>query len=138
MLKPIIKQKHGIVYLRGPITGMILFSLLTFLAAKLVEQGSLPMEAGRYVIVIVLLLSSLFAGAFSGGTGIRGLRTGCVLAFLYLVGKLIFHSEIFFQTKTLIGILCIVPVSWLGSCIFHKKPHSYTNRNRKNRKGNYK
>ncbi len=123
--------------LRGPLAGLMSFAVLSFAAAKLTEEGSLPMEMASPVMLGALLLSAVIGGALSGGAGKRGLLTGCLLALIYVLGKGIFHPEAFFASETLIGFLCILLGAWLGSCIFHKKPRNYTKRDHKNRRRNY-
>lgn len=138
VLKSLVNKRKGLEYLRGPMVGVFSFAALSFAAAKLAEKGILPMQATVPATLFSLLLSSLIAGACTGGAGKRGLRTGCILAFVYLLGKAIFHSDVFFTLGSLYGLLCIVLGAWLGSCIFHKKAGCYTKRNRKNRRRNYK
>mgnify|MGYP007056194549 CR=1 FL=1 len=133
-----VNKKRGLEAIRGPMVGLASFASLSFAAAKLAEEGILPMEATVLAMLFSLLLSSLIAGACSGGAGKRGLCTGCVLAFLYLLGKAIFHSDVFFTLGSLYSLLCIVLGAWLGSCLFHNKAGCYTKRNRKNRRRNYK
>ena len=137
-MKPIVKQKRGLWVLRTALCGILMFSALSFTIAQLTERSVLPMDAAQAAMYASLALSSLFAGTLSGGAGRRGLLTGTVLSAVYLAGKLLFHFDAFFTSKTLTGLVCILPAAWLGSCIFHKKQGSYTKRNRKNRRRNYK
>ena len=124
--------------LRGPLAGLMSFAVLSFAAAKLTEEGSLPMEMASPVMLGALLLSAVIGGALSGGAGKRGLITGASLALIYFIGKLIFHSDSFFTSMTLLGAIVIVISAWLGSCIFHKKGGKYTKRNHKKQSKNYR
>lgn len=137
-MRSMVKPNRRLALLRGPAAGLAAFAALSFTAAELAERGILPMEIAAPSMLFLLLLSAVIGGALSGGAGKRGLLTGGILAMLYLLGKAVFRSDVFFTSETLLGLLCIIPGSWLGSCIFHKKRRDYTKRNRKNRRRNYK
>lgn len=137
-MKSIVKPTRRLAILRGPLAGLTTFAVLSFAAAKLTEQGDIPIDLAAPVMLFALLLSAVIGGALSGGAGKRGLLTGSILAALYIFGKGVFHPDAFLSSGTLIGLLCILPGAWIGSCIFHKKPRGYTNRNRKKFARNYK
>ena len=137
ILKTNIRNRGVTRSLLPTIVGIVCYALLGLLISQLILSGTLPEEFAQLAMYAALAVASLFAGALCRG-GKHGLFTGALLAGGYLIAKLILESGDIFSVHTLIGVACTLFGAWLGSCIFHKKQKPYTNRNRKNRRRNYK
>ena len=137
-MKTVPKQSMSIRYLRGPIFGIVLFAALSLALACFTGNGTITLKLASLALYGVLVLSSLIAGALCGGAGKRGMMTGVILSICCLLVKAFLNSGSVFTVSSMVDLLCILPASWLGSCIFHKKRPVNTNRNRQIRRRNYK
>ena len=111
--------------------GVLIYAVVTFLFALFMRSGYVSASWIQVVRMTALSAAALAAGKLSGATGKKGVLIGAGFALIWLVWKVCVNSSTATTANTISEMALCILFSWVGSCIFHKKKHGYTKRNRR-------